>query len=201
MSSADDALVLPIDGRHRRRVENSEAAVRAMIELFEETGSLPTVAEVAGRAGISPRSVFRYFEDVDALTRAAIDKRFREAAAYGILLSIPDDLDDRIDVLAKTRADMFAFIGPTTQLVRSRLAENPILAETAARSRSLMRRQLGLVFAKELAELGDGADVILDLLDIVFSLDSWTQLLDHQGHSVDEARGILTLGARALLVR
>ena len=108
MSSADDALVLPLDGRHRRRVENSEAAVRAMIELFEETGSLPTVAEVAGRAGISPRSVFRYFEDVDALTRAAIDKRFREAAAYGILLSIPDDLDDRIDLLAKTRADMFA---------------------------------------------------------------------------------------------
>jgi len=201
MPSADEAKVLPIDGRHRRRVENSDAAVRAMIELFEETGMLPTVAEVAERAGISPRSVFRYFDDVDALTRAAIDTRFREAAAYAILPSIPEDLDERIDLLTRSRADLFAFVGPTARLVRSRLGDNPILAETTALSRSLLRRQLRLVFGTELAGLGDRGEVVLDLLDVVFSLESWSLLVEQLGQSVEEARATLAAGARALVGR
>ena len=201
MPSADEAKVLPIDGRHRRRVENSDAAVRVMIELFEETGMLPTVAEVAERAGISPRSVFRYFDDVDALTRAAIDTRFREAAAYAILPSIPEDLDERIDLLTRSRADLFAFVGPTARLVRSRLGDNPILAETTALSRSLLRRQLRFVFGTELAGLGDRGEVVLDLLDVVFSLESWSLLVEQLGQSVEEARATLAAGARALVGR
>ena len=120
-----------------------------MIELFEETGVLPTVAEVAERAGISPRSVFRYFDDVDALTRAAIDSRFREAISYAVLPLLPDDLDARIDVLITTRANLYDFMGSTTRLVRIRLADNPLVAQTVARSRNLMRMQLREVGSAE----------------------------------------------------
>ena len=201
MSQAEHALVLPLDGRHRRRVENSDAAVRAMIELVEETGTLPTVAEVAERAGISPRSVFRYFEDVEALTRAAIDSRFREAIAYAVLPSLPADLDARIAVLTSTRASLYDFMRPTTRLVRANLADNPIVAETVARSRSLMRLQLREVFAPELDALGAEGPVILDLLDVLFGPEIWSLLLEHQGHSHDQASLVLAAGARRLLVR
>lgn len=201
MASADDAQVLPLDGRHRRRVENADAAVRAMIELFEETGTLPTVAEVAERAGISPRSVFRYFDDVDALTRAAIDSRFREAVSYAVLPSLPSDLDARIDVLTSTRANLYRFIGSTTRLVRLRLADNPIVAETVARSRSLMRLQLREVFGPELDGLGGEADVALDLLDVLFGPESWSLLLETHHGDADAAGAVLAAGTRRLLGR
>ena len=195
MTSADEAQVLPLDGRHRRRVENADGAVRAMLELFEETGGLPTVAEVAERAGISPRSVFRYFDDVDALTRAAIDARFREAAAYAVLPSLPTDLAGRIELLSASRANLYAFVGSTARLVRARHQDNPIVAEMVGRSRSLLRLQ------PELTALGARAEVTLDLLDVLFSLESWTLLIDHQHHSVETARAALAFAASALLER
>ena len=201
MSNAEHAQVLPRDGRHRRRVENSDAAVRAMIELFEETGSLPTVAEVAVRAGISPRSVFRYFEDVDALARAAVDARFREAASYAVLPTMPADLDRRIDLLTATRANLYDFVGSTARLVRNRLADHPIVIETVSRSRSLLRLQIQQVFAPELDGLGGESGTVLDLLDVLYSLETWNLLLESQGHSVDEARRTLATATRRLLVR
>ena len=201
MTSADEAQVLPLDGRHRRRVENADGAVRAMLELFEETGGLPTVAEVAERAGISPRSVFRYFDDVDALTRAAIDARFREAAAYAVLPSLPTDLAGRIELLSASRANLYAFVGSTARLVRARHQDNPIVAEMVGRSRSLLRLQLSEVFGPELTALGARAEVTLDLLDVLFSLESWTLFIDHQHHSVETARAALAFAASALLER
>ena len=170
-----------------------------MIELFEETGVQPTVAEVAERAGISPRSVFRYFDDVDALTRAAIDSRFREAISYAVLPLLPDDLDARIDVLITTRANLYDFMGSTTRLVRIRLADNPLVAQTVARSRNLMRMQLREVFGPELDALGGEADMVLDLLDVLFGPESWTLLLETHHDHVDAARVVLAAGTRRLL--
>jgi len=201
MSNAEHAQVLPLDGRHRRRVENSDAAVRAMSELFEETGGLPTVAEVAERAGISPRSVFRYFEDVDALARAAVDARFREAAAHAVLPTMPADLDSRIDLLTATRADLYDFVGPTARLVRNRLADHPIVIETVSRSRTLLRLQIQQVFAPELDDLGAESGTVLDVLDVLFSLETWGLLTESQGHSVDEARRTLATASRRILGR
>jgi AcrR family transcriptional regulator len=201
MSNAEHAQVLPLDGRHRRRVENSDAAVRAMSELFEETGGLPTVAEVAERAGISPRSVFRYFEDVDALARAAVDARFREAAAHAVLPTMPADLDSRIDLLTATRANLYDFVGPTARLVRNRLADHPIVIETVSRSRTLLRLQIQQVFAPELDDLGAESGTVLDVLDVLFSLETWGLLTESQGHSVDEARRTLATASRRILGR
>jgi AcrR family transcriptional regulator len=201
MSNAEHAQVLPLDGRHRRRVENSDAAVRAMSELFEETGGLPTVAEVAERAGISPRSVFRYFEDVDALARAAVDARFREAAAHAVLPTMPADLDSRIDLLTATRADLYDFVGPTARLVRNRLADHPIVIETVSRSRTLLRLQIQQVFAPELDDLGAESGTVLDVLDVLFSLETWGLLTESQGHRVDEARRTLATASRRILGR
>src|SRR5688500_3891186 len=63
-----------VDGRRLRRQQNREAVIDALIELFEEGSYTPSSAEVAERAGISPRSLFRYFDDVDDLNRAAVDR-------------------------------------------------------------------------------------------------------------------------------
>src|SRR3954467_7083479 len=63
-----------VDGRKRRRHQNREAVIDALIELFEEGSYTPSSGEIAERAGISPRSLFRYFDDVDDLNRAAVER-------------------------------------------------------------------------------------------------------------------------------
>ena len=55
------------DGRHARRDRNRLAVVDAMLELYVEGNLDPSSDEIAERAGLSPRSLFRYFEDLDDL--------------------------------------------------------------------------------------------------------------------------------------
>ena len=54
------------DGRVVRGLRNREALVDAIITLNEEGVLRPSAAEIAERAGVSLRSVYRHFEDIDA---------------------------------------------------------------------------------------------------------------------------------------
>ena len=189
----------PVDGRHRRRVENLEAVVEATLELISENGALPTVAEVAERAGISQRSVFRYFDDVDQLTRAAVDARFRQGAALvGMPTPFPAALDDRLRELAASRSRLYEFIGPTARVVRTRMGDNAFLMESVERSRHALRSQLQEVVAPELEVAG--GEVALAALDIMYSFEAWDLLRRDQGLTPDEAAEVLVAAAAALLV-
>ncbi|MFK8024715.1 MAG: hypothetical protein AB8G26_12215 [Ilumatobacter sp.] len=66
------------DGRTLRRERNVEAARSATIELLEE-GLQPSLAEIAGRAGVATRSVYRYFGDAESAISDAVQHRIRRA--------------------------------------------------------------------------------------------------------------------------
>ena len=75
------STVTPLtDGRNQRRDRNREAVVRALLELYREGNLGPSADEIAARAGISARSLFRYFDDVDTLVRAAIARQQQHLA-------------------------------------------------------------------------------------------------------------------------
>ena len=93
-----------LDGRRVRRHYNREAVIDALIELFHEGDYAPASAVVAERAGLSPRSLFRYFDDIDDLTHAAIDRLMaaaRPLVALGVDQSAP--LAVRIEKLVESR--------------------------------------------------------------------------------------------------
>ncbi len=85
----------------------------AVLDLFSEDNLSPGPEEVAVRVGLSVRSVYRYFDDHDALTRAAIARNIERRAP---LLRIPaigeGDLDDRIDRFVEAGAGLQAEVGP-----------------------------------------------------------------------------------------
>src|SRR6185437_733480 len=60
------------DGRRLRRDRNRMAVVDALLDLYGESNLRPSTAEIADRAGLSHRSLFRYFDDFDDLCREAI---------------------------------------------------------------------------------------------------------------------------------
>src|SRR5947209_10076854 len=63
----------PIDRRVLRGQRNREAVVQAFLDLIAEGDLSPTAQKVAERAGVSLRSVFHHFEDMEQLFASAAD--------------------------------------------------------------------------------------------------------------------------------
>jgi len=77
-----------VDGRTARRDRNREAVLDAVLELFSEGNLAPSPDDVAQRAGISLRSVYRYVADSDGLIRDAIERHTERIAPLFLIEDI-----------------------------------------------------------------------------------------------------------------
>ena len=66
----------PEDGRHARRYRSRDLAVDALLDLLGEGVLRPTAQQVAERSGMSLRSIFRIFDDVETLNASASARQF-----------------------------------------------------------------------------------------------------------------------------
>jgi len=185
MSRATDRLPPPVadvDGRHARRDRNRLAVVDAMLSLYE-TGNLdPSSDEIAERAGLSPRSLFRYFEDLDDLVQVAIARQYERVLPLAALdVSTTGPLADRVSRVVAQRVRLFDRIGSVGIVSRVRAPFQPLIASELALSRSFLRRQLEQLFAPELARRGAaGAATAIAAIDVLTSFESLHLLLDDQ---------------------
>ena len=100
------------DGRQLRRERNREAVVEALLDLYREGNLRPSTEEIATRAGLSPRSLFRYFDDVDDLTRTAVRHQHERAQHLVPIGAGPHEpLADRVDTLVAQRFRLFDAVG------------------------------------------------------------------------------------------
>ena len=144
MSTADVAA----DGRHLRRQANRDAVVEALLDLYREGRLAPSTEEIAARAGISARSLFRYFDDADAMVRTAIARQQeRLAPLYEHDASPEQPVGERIERFVVARAHLLAEMGDVGRLARARSIEQPLLAVELSRIRSVLRTQVAELFA------------------------------------------------------
>jgi len=186
-----------VDGRRLRRTQNRTAVVHALVELFEEGVYQPSTAEIAERAGISPRSLFRYFEDVDDLHRAAIDSQLERAQPLLDLDVEPaDETRIKIDSIVEARVRLFETIEPAARAGRVAAHRRPLVATTLDESRSYLRSQLRRLFEREL----DGPRAaLLPAVDALCSFESYELLRVHQGLSRPKTVAALTAALTKLL--
>ncbi len=190
-----------VDGRTARRDRNRDAVLDAVIELFTEGHVGLVAADVAERSGVSLRSVYRYFDDLEALARAAIARqmeRFGPVAEIDHLGEGP--LDDRIERIVDSRLRLFEAIGATRRAAIQRAPSNPLLAEQLERTRVALAEQTEAMFAPELAALAaaDRRDVA-PALDLLLGFESIDQLRRAQGLDETQTRGVLRTALTRLL--
>jgi len=126
------------------------AVLDAVIELFSEDLD-PGPEEVAVRSGLSPRSVYRYFEDRDALIHAAIDRQQERVLPLLVIHEFgTGSLDVRIDRLVHARMRLYEAIAPTARAARLRSRRSPIVAANVEATRRVLRQQVEGQFAVEL---------------------------------------------------
>ena len=145
----------PIDGRHARRDRNNDAVIDAVLAFFAEGEAFPTAQQVADRAGVSLRSIYRYHPDLDALVHAA----FERAAArnHRLLDFVPPPvvapLEERLSYLARHRLDIFRQLTSHLRAVLARAGRDDAVRALLDAHRASFVRQLHELFAPELDQL------------------------------------------------
>lgn len=185
------------DGRRLRREQNREAVLDALVALHEEGHYEPSANQIAHRAGLSPRSLFRYFDDVDDLHHAAIDRQLRQARPLLDVGVGPDaPLAERVRHLVDARIRLFERTAPAARATRACAHRHAVVAAQLHDSRSFLRHQIERLFA---AELRGGRAGLLPALDALCSFETH-ELLRHD-HRLSRPKTVaaLTTALLALL--
>ena len=173
-----------------------------MLSLYAQGNLDPSSDEIAERAGLSPRSLFRYFEDLDDLVRVAISRQHeRLQPLAGLDVSPAGALSDRVSRLVTQRVRLFDRIGSVGIVSRVRAPFQPLIASELAISRSFLRRQLEQLFAPELARRGAaGAAAAIATIDVLTSFESLQLMRDDQQLTHQQITAALTDAITRLLV-
>ena len=190
-----------IDGRTLRRSRNRMAVIDALLALIREGQFESGAAEIAERAGVSHRSVFRYFDDLDDLVRTAIDHQISLADELAQIEGLGEGtLDERIRSLVVGRLALYEYVDGAMRVARMKAPSIPEIDASIAEVAGWFESQLAIHFEPELAVRPvDDAAHLLDACLILTSYDSFDLHTRVLGHDLDRTRASLSTALAALL--
>ncbi len=185
-----------VDGRVLRGERNRDAIVEALLELIAEGDPQPSARNVAQRAGVSLRTVFQHFNDVDTLYGAVAQRQVERLWSKLEPLPASDEpLTTRVDAVVAQRVELFETIGPVRRAAVSMNSASPALARGVARSEAFLRRQVAEIFAPELAGDPDRTAAA----DFACSFEAWEGLRRSSRRSVATASRVMRVLLLAVL--
>jgi AcrR family transcriptional regulator len=194
----DEAPV--VDGRRLRGERNREGVIEAILDLLDEGVERPTTTQIAERSGVSVRSVFRHFDDVESLYAAAVDAHTVRVAPMYPLPPLTGTVEQRVAGLVDHRAALYGAMGVVRRVAERLRTSSPSIAEKLELSRRVLRRQLQDVFDPELGALGVAERrTLVDALEAATSWHAWESLTLAQGCPVPRAAAAMRQMAGALL--
>lgn len=191
---------MALDGRTARRERNRAAVVEAALSLVDEGILDPTVDQVTERSGVSQRSIFRYFDNLDDLRRAVVGQTFDRAAPLVAPQDVNDPLETRIRRYVDSRVKLGQAIFHVARVARARMIYEPRVADDIRRFRLLLEEQVRAVFAPELRRRrpAEAAD-LTSLINTMTNVDAYDALLSAYDRSATQIRRAWTRGITVLL--
>ena len=184
-----------LDGRRRRSLDSRGRVVAALLDLVREGEVAPSADQVAARAGVGLRTVFRHFNDKEGLYRemaCAIENEL--AASLAVKVSGAGWRERLTGVIGK-RANLYEAIAPFKRAADAHRHKSAFLAAAHARIVAMARRGLEDVAPPLVREDAP----LFEMLDLLLSFETWSRLRQEQGLSVDEARATLQRAVRAMI--
>jgi AcrR family transcriptional regulator len=183
------------DGRALRGARNRERIVNALLELVR-TGELqPTAEQVAERATVGTRTVFRHFADMDVLyaeLSARIEREVRPLAEEPLP---PGSLVERAVALTRRRAAIFERIAPFRRAGDLQRWRSAFLQ----RDHAQMARDLRADLLARLPELAEAPAARVEALDLLTSFEAWNRLRTDQRLGRERAADAMETAVRSLL--
>ncbi|MGN9806898.1 TetR/AcrR family transcriptional regulator [Micromonospora sp. L32] len=189
-----------VDGRSARAERTRTAIVDAHLALIDEGDLRPTGERIAERAGVSLRTLWTNFKDMETLF-AATGRRVSERQESMVRPISPDlPLTRRVGEFSVQRARMLEVLAPSARASALREPFSPQLRRNREGNIARVRGEIETVFGPELAHAGPGREQLLDALTVASTWSTWSMLRDAMGLDVEAARATLTRILGALLV-
>lgn len=176
------------DGRRERRLRTERAIIAAYLALLRETEWVPTVAEIARRAGFSERSVFGHFRDIATLSVTAFNSVLAQILSTPADDKLDADRADRIAFHVETRARNTEAWLPVWRVIMRRPIGSPELLACIERVREMTRARLQLIYAPELGTLAEAErQAMVCTLESLIDFESWGRMREAYRMSYDTA--------------
>jgi AcrR family transcriptional regulator len=190
-----------VDGRSLRRERNRQDIVNALLGLIENGETEISAALIASKAGLSERSIFRYFDDVNDLYRSVCDLAFSKEIEYALI----DDagvgsLDTKIENFVNQRVRIYTMNEKIAPAARSFAFKNPIIKNQLVVGRKLLRNQIIKHFSEELSAFDkQQQQVAVAIIDSLTTFEYYDMMRSDQKMSVQAIKSVLTESIRKAL--
>jgi AcrR family transcriptional regulator len=190
-----------VDGRSLRRERNRQDIVNALLDLIETGETEISAALIASKAGLSERSIFRYFDDVNDLYRSVCDLAFSKEIEYALI----DDagvgsLDTKIENFVNQRVRIYTMNEKIAPAARSFAFKNPIIKNQLVVGRKLLRNQIIKHFSEELSAFDkQQQQVAVAIIDSLTTFEYYDMMRSDQKMSVQAIKSVLTESIRKAL--
>jgi TetR/AcrR family transcriptional regulator, regulator of autoinduction and epiphytic fitness len=194
-----DHDVEPVDGRAARSHRTKRAIINAMRALHSEGDLRPTAPRIAARAGVSLRTVWQQFADMEALLVEAV-KRDSEILRSLVRKIEPEQpLGERVDTFVSQRARILEEMTPTWRAARVHAPSSSELRSDHNKKTAAGRAELETVFAPEFSQLADSQrDQLVESLHAISIWAFWESLRTDLGLSPLRARELVRNAFAAL---
>jgi AcrR family transcriptional regulator len=184
-----------VDGRARRSQRSRAAIVQAVFDLVGEGVLQPTAQQVAERAQVGLRSVFRHFSDMESLL-AEVDQHVRGQALPLLEREPPrGSRAERARELIARRVRLFERIAPYKRSGSVHRWRSPFIA----RNHADLVRALRAHLLRALPELHDAPAEVVEALDAALSFETWDRMRTDQRLGRERASAALERTVFALL--
>ncbi|MFM7125180.1 MAG: TetR/AcrR family transcriptional regulator [Actinomycetes bacterium] len=193
--------VTAVDGRSLRRERNRQDIVDALLGLIENGETEISAALIASKAGLSERSIFRYFDDVNDLYRSVCDLAFSKEIEYALIDDVGiGSLDTKIENFVNQRVRIYTMNEKIAPAARSFAFKNPVIKNQLVLGRKLLRTQIMKHFAEELSVFDkQQQQVAVAIIDSLTTFEYYDMMRSDQKMSVQAIKSVLTESLRKAL--
>ncbi len=186
--SAPSSNPVRIDGRRLRSERTKQVIMDSYLALLHEQPEVPTAAQIAARAGISVRSVFERFSDLQTLSLETADYAFALGEAQAVARNVDGDRPTRLRSHVETRADTCERWLPLWRVVIANQGRLDELKTRIGFIRKAVVRRMELMYGPELAVLPESErrDLLI-ALEALIDFESWGRMREYHGLSFDDA--------------
>lgn len=189
----------PTDGRTARSVRTHEAIVEATLDLVNSGNNRPTSVQVAERAGVSVRSVFQHFDDLEGLFTSVGTRGFERVTALRRPIDPAASLLERVEAYVAQRCQMNEAVSPMMQAALVHVQDSAAISRQFQDGHDIQRVWIAEVFAPEVNRVGDRAEVLIDNLLIPTAWVTWSLLRRLEHRSVEQATEVVHTSMKLVL--
>lgn len=177
------------DGRKQRSERSRQAIVDAMLDIIMSGKMEPSAAEVAEKAGVSARTVFRHFEEMDSLYSEMTERIEAEIMPIIQQPFTGEGWRAQLDQLIERRAMIYERVMPVKIAASIRRFSSDYLMLNYQRFVHLERTGLEGVLPEDIRRNA----TLFSAIEMCAGFQTWRRLRQDQELSTDQAADVVRL--------